>query len=154
MREDRGGHGLCSRGRRERGEGAGDSETPEDRCAAAGPETAGRRRACSAGAGEGAVSGNGCCRDDGVRYGELSGGGDADWRTRLSDQAVCAGRADDGAGARGAEGALRPREPAASREAAVAEGHGRAGWKVAGDGEAVPDSVEGGVFDAPGTGPG
>ena len=66
------------------------------------------RRAGPAGERQGAESGNAGDRDDGVCHGFKRGGGDADWRGRLPDQAVCAGRAGDGAGARGRAAALRP----------------------------------------------
>jgi ActR/RegA family two-component response regulator len=66
----------------------------------------------------------------------------------------CVGGADDGAGAGRAAAPLRPAEPSVARETAVAEGCRWSGRAVSGDGEALPDSVEGGLLDASGDDPG
>ena len=72
----------------------------------------------------------------------------------LSDEAVCAGGADGGAGADEPEAAVREREPQAAREVANRKGDGRPDRALAGDGEGLPDPVEGGAIDASGADPG
>ncbi len=68
----------------------------------------------------------------------------------LSDQAVCVGGVDCCAGAHGTAAAYGCAEQAVAGAVENAAGDGRAGGAVAGDGEAVSDSFEGGVFDASG----
>src|ERR1700678_1344170 len=116
------------------------------------PDTAGGggRGVGAGGAGEGGLSGYGGGGDDGVCDGGVGGGGDADWGGGLSDEAVCAGGADDSAGADGAPTRAGCAEPVAAGEAEDAAGDGRVGGAVSRDGEVVSDFVEGGLFDASG----
>ena len=59
--------------------------------------------------------------DDGVCHGRFRGGGDAHRGRRLSDQALCAGGADQRAGPVEPAAALRHGEPASARAAARAD---------------------------------